>query len=179
MVKHNGHILDEVRGSFISSLVLLLMLLSLSSCGYHLVGSRYLPFDSVTIKPVVNKTFEPLLEERLHRNLSREFILQGIDTLLEGGDMTVEATIMEFELRAIGAVEKRVKEEMIVMKVDMRITESGRVTNFKGMRSPITVTFQSEGSVSEAVARKEKAIEKVCAEIAKEFVSKIAIRYAK
>jgi outer membrane lipopolysaccharide assembly protein LptE/RlpB len=167
-----------VQGSCLPAFILLFFLLSLSSCGYHLVGSRYLPFDSVTLKPVINETFEPLLEERLHRSLSREFILQGIEILLEGGDMTVEVTITEFELRAIGAVEKRVKEEMILMNVDIRITESGRVTDFKGMSSPITVTFQSEGSVSEAVARKENAIDKVCAEIAKEFVGQIVTRYA-
>lgn len=159
--------------------IILLLFVSLSSCGYRLAGSKHLPFDSVTIQPVVNATFEPLLEDRLHRNLSRAFIRQGLDVLVSGGGMTVEATITDFELRAIGAVDERVKEEMILMTVDIRMIENGHVTDIRGMSSPITVSFQSEGSVSEAVSRKESAIEKVCAEIATEFVSRVIIGYAK
>ena len=50
----------------------------LYSCGYRFVGSSPLPFDSITIDPVVNKTYEPRLEEIMHRALSDQFIAQGI-----------------------------------------------------------------------------------------------------
>ena len=149
------------------------------SCGYSIIGSKYLPFDSVTIKPVSNKTYEPLLEDSLHSALSREFIVQGINLVTADGDINIEAVITNFDLSAIGAVDERVKEQMIVMIVDFRIIDDGKVTEFRGLGSPIRITFQSEGSVTEAVANKKRAIDKTSAEIAKEFVSKIVLKYAK
>jgi len=149
------------------------------SCGYSIIGSKYLPFDSVTIKPVSNSTYEPLLEESLHNALSREFIVQGIDLVTADGDIDIETVITNFELSAIGAVDERVKEQTIVMIVDFRIIEDGKVTEFKRLSSPIRITFQSEGSVTEAVANKERAIDKTSSEIAKELVSKIVLKYAK
>ena len=41
------------------------LLLFLTSCGYRVVGSNFLPFDSIHIKHVENKTYEPRLEESL------------------------------------------------------------------------------------------------------------------
>jgi hypothetical protein len=149
------------------------------SCGYSLIGSKYLPFDSVTIKPVINNTYEPLLEDSLHSALSREFIVQGIDLVTADGDIIIEAVITGFDLSAIGAVDERVKEQAIAMIVDIRIIEDGKVTEFKGLGSPISITFQSEGSVTDAAAGKERAIDKTSAEIAKEVVSKIVLKYAK
>ncbi len=81
------------------------LLLTLSSCGYHLIGSRLLPFNSITIKQVQNKTYEPRLEEKLHNALSKEFITQGIKVQRSGGDVEMEATINNFELGAIGAID--------------------------------------------------------------------------
>ncbi len=96
-----------------------------------------------------------------------------------GGDIHIEAVITAFELRAIGAVDERVKEQMIDINIDFRIIDDGRVTEFKAIKPPVKITFQSEGSVVDAVAHKERAIEKASSEIAKEIVSKIVIKYAK
>lgn len=159
--------------------LILASLLLISSCGYHMVGSRSLPFDSITIKPVQNRTYEPGLEERLHYALSKEFIAQGIKVLAAGGDLDLEATITSFHLRTIAAVDERVKEQAIVMMADIRVIDDGRVTEFKRMGSPIKITFQSTGTVSETVAEKERAIEKACTEIAKEIVGRIIVKYAK
>jgi hypothetical protein len=120
-----------------------------------------------------------LLEDSLHSALSREFIVQGINLVTADGDINIEAVITNFDLSAIGAVDERVKEQMIVMIVDFRIIDDGKVTEFRGLSSPIRITFQSEGSVTEAVANKKRAIDKTSAEIAKEFVSKIVLKYAK
>ena len=81
-------------------LLVTLFLFVLYSCGYSIIGSKYLPFDSVTIKPVRNNTYEPLLEESLHNALSREFIVQGIDLVTADGDIDIETVITNFELSA-------------------------------------------------------------------------------
>lgn len=160
-------------------LFLLVIPFFLLSCGYRLVGSKFLPFDSVTIKQVQNETYEPRLEERLHNALSNEFINQGIEVKAANGDIDLEAVITTFALGAIGAVDETVKEQTIVMYVDIKLIDEGNITEFKRMQSPIKITFQSTGTVSEAVARKEEATEKAASEIAKEIVSRIIIQYAK
>ncbi len=149
------------------------------SCGYRFIGSRSLPFDSITIKPVKNNTYEPKLEERMHMALSNEFINQGMEVKAAGSDAVLETTIMTFALGAVAAVDETVKEQEIIMQVDLRLTSNGKITEFKSMVSPIKITFQSTGTVSESVAHKETAADKACREIAKEMVSKIIIEYAK
>ncbi|MBI5195967.1 MAG: hypothetical protein HZA10_06565 [Nitrospirae bacterium] len=151
----------------------------LTSCGYHLIGSSTLPFDSVTIKPVKNKTYEPRLEERLHNALAKEFIAQGINVKTEKGDIEIEATVTAFELNTIATLDEKAQEQAIIMKVDIKITDKGKVTEFASIESPLRITFQSSGSVSQAVVHKEKTVDKACAEIAKEIIGKTVIKYAK
>ena len=153
--------------------------LFVSSCGYHIIGSRSLPFRSITIKPVQNKTYEPGLEERLHNALSNEFINQGIGVNMSGGDVVLETIITIFQLGAIGAVDETVKEQELLMRADIKITDNDRVIEFKNTASPIKITFQSTGTVSESVSERERATDKACKEIATEIVSRIILNYAK
>jgi hypothetical protein len=168
----NRHILE-------CALVLLLTAFFHSSCGYRIVGSEFLTFQSVTIASVKNQTYEPQLEERLHIALSREFIRQGIEVKVKGGDVDLESTVTLFQLGAVGAVDEVIKEQEIIMEVDIQVDDKGKVAMFKSMRSPIKITFQSTGSVNEAAARKDIATEKACSEIAKEIVGQLIVRYAK
>ncbi len=159
--------------------MIVVLALFLSSCGYRLVGSSLLAFDSINIKHVENKTYEPRLEDRLHLALSREFINLGIEVNAGGSEVTLEATVIDFKLGAIGAVDEVVKEQELIMKADIRILNNENVTEFKGMQSPIKITFQTTGTVSEASARKDAATDKACREIAKEIVGRIILKYAK
>jgi len=160
-------------------LFIAIVTLLVTSCGYHIIGSRSLPFQSITIKPVQNKTYEPGLEERLHNALSNEFINQGIGVNTSGDDVVLETTITLFQLGAVGAVDEIVKEQELVMRADIKIAENGTVVEFKNTTSPIKVTFQSTGTVSESVSEKERATDKACKEIANEVVSRIILNYAK
>lgn len=160
-----------------TGLFFFICLLVLYSCGYRLIGSKHMPFDSVMVRPVKNLTYEPLLEDHFHRALSREFTINGIKMVREGGDIDIETVITNFSLSALGAVDERIKEQTINMSVDLRIVDNGNVTEFKGMGSPIRITFESTGSISDAVANKEKAIVKISEEIAKEVMSRIVQTY--
>ncbi|MBI4686618.1 MAG: hypothetical protein HY756_02400 [Nitrospirae bacterium] len=148
----------------------------LSSCGYHVIGAKSLPFNSVTIKPVINKTFEPRLEERLHMALSKEFIRHGIN-IVPRGDIELDTAIIKFDLGEIAVVDERVKEQSIIMRVDIKVMRRGETTEFLSVEPPIQITFPSAGSVNEAVIQKQKAIEKACAEIARELIGRLIIRY--
>jgi uncharacterized lipoprotein YajG len=149
------------------------------SCGYHMVGSRPLPFQSVTINQVRNMTYEPKLEERLHNALSNEFISQGIRVMAMNGDVDLNATVTTFQLATIAHIDERVQEQSIILKVDVNITDENRSIQFRDMQSPIKITFKTTGTVSESVAEKERATDKAFSEIAREIISKMIIRYAK
>ncbi len=155
------------------------IVLFLVSCGYHMTGSRLLPFNSVTIKPVKNKTYEPHLEERMHNALSNEFINQGIEVRSSGGNVELQATVINFQLGAVGAVDEKVKEQEIIMQVNIKLIDKDRITEFKSMSSPIKITFESAGSVAESVANKEQLTDKASREIARELIGQIIMRYAK
>lgn len=144
-----------------------------------MIGSTPLPFHSVTINHVQNKTYEPRLEEKMHNALSKEFINQGIEVRGSDGEVEIEVTVTNFQTGAIAAVDEMVKEQSIILKVDIRLTDQGKVTEFRSMESPIKITFQSTGTVTESAAFKEKATDKACSEIAKEMVSRIILTYAK
>lgn len=159
--------------------MILILVLFISSCGYRVVGSTLLPFESINIKHVKNETYEPRLEDRLHMALSREFANQGIKVNTAGSEVSLEATVTNFALGAIGAVDETIKEQELIMTVDIRIVDKGKVMEFKSMQSPIKITFQSTGAVSDSVAHKETAIDKASSEIAKEIVGRIILKYAK
>ena len=163
---------------FMLRLFFLIMYVFFSSCGYHMVGSKHLDFKSVTIKPVENKTYEPKLEESLHRALSEEFISQGIKVVAYDGDISIETKINTFELGSIAAIDENVQEQSVTMRVDVKILDKERVIEFVAMESPIRITFQSTGTVSDSVIHKERAIDKACREIAGEIVGKMVLRYA-
>lgn len=168
-----------IKKVYLFCILLLFTCLLFVSCGYRFIGSSSLPFNSVTIKPVKNNTYEPKLEERMHLALSNEFINQGMEVKAAGGDAVLDTTIKTFALGAVAAVDEAVKEQEITMEVDLRLASNGKITEFNSMVSPIKITFQSTGTVGESVAQKETAEDKACREIAKEIVSKIIIEYAK
>ena len=169
----------KIQNSFILLLLFIVAIFFIFSCGYKIVGSNFLPFDSITIKSVKNKTYEPRLEERLHNALSSEFISQGIKIAPSGGEAELEAVITRFALGAVGSVDKAVKEQNLIMLVDVKIITDGEIVEFKSMKSPIYISFDSSGSISDSVANKERATEKASREISKEIVSKLIIRYVK
>ena len=161
------------------SLILVSQLILLVSCGYSIIGSQHLPFNSITISPIVNSTYEPRLEERLHLALSKEFLGQGIKVMAAGGEITLDATVTTFMLRTIAAVDENVKEQELILRVDVRLDDKGRVTEFASVESPIRITFETTGTVSEHVVEKERATDKAFSEISKEIVSNIIIQYVK
>lgn len=157
----------------------LVLALFISSCGYRVVGSSLLPFDSIKIAHVENKTYEPRIEDKLHLALSKEFTNLGIAVNAADFKVVLEAVVTSFKLGAVGAVDEIIKEQELIIITDIRILENGNVSEFKGMQSPIKITYQTTGTVSEAAARKDAAIDKACREIAKEIVGRIILKYAK
>jgi uncharacterized lipoprotein YajG len=178
MKKQKSRVKNNYSFSFQIFLFISYFLFSVS-CGYHMVGSRPLPFESVTINQVKNMTYEPKLEEKLHNALSNEFISQGIRVMAINGDVELNATVTTFQLATIAHIDEKVQEQLIILKVDVDINDEDRAIQFRDMQSPIKITFKTTGTVSESAAEKERATDKAFSEIAREIISKGIIRYAK
>lgn len=178
-MKNNNTGSGNYRTLIFLKVMILVLALFIYSCGYRVVGSTLLPFESINIEHVKNETYEPRLEDRLHLALSKEFINQGIAVNAPGAEVILEATITNFTLGAVGAINETIKEQGLLMEADIRILDKGNVTEFNSMQSPIKITFQATGTVSESVVYKETAIDKACSEIAKEIVGRIILLYAK
>jgi hypothetical protein len=145
-----------------------------------LAGSGQLPFNSATIEAVDNRTYEPRLEERLHRALSEEFLAQGIRVMsTKGGDLELKPTVTYFLMTPIAEVGGKVQEYAIVMRVSVRLKVREEIIELKDVESPVRITHKAGGSVRDAVMEKEKATDRACREIAREIINKLFIRYAK
>ncbi|MBI4827162.1 MAG: hypothetical protein HY807_12210 [Nitrospirae bacterium] len=173
----SGPVISRRGWNGIYFLLLVFPFFFVSSCGYSIIGSKNLPFNSITIRQVQNNTYEPRLEDRLHYALSKEFLAHGVKVMSAGGDVSLDTTIATFMLSTIAAVDERIKEQELLLKVDMRLTDGGSITEFVSVESPIRITFETTGTVSEYVVQKERAIDKAFTEIAREIVSRIIIRY--
>ncbi len=170
----------NTKNSIQNSMLILLVVMGIivSSCGYRMIGSTFLPFDTITISHVRNSTYEPLLDESLHFALSSEFISQGIEVLPAGGDAVLKVNVTEFRLNAIGVVDEKVQEQELSVSIDAELIDEKETVKFMSVTSPISITFQVSGTVGESIVNKERAIDRDAREIAKEIVSRIMTRYA-
>lgn len=151
-------------------------------CGYHMVGSTSLPFHTVVVRQVINKTYEPGLEDVMHTAISREFISQGVN--VTSNEKTenapqLETVIKLFQVNTIAVTDNKVTEQTVTMVVDFRFMDNKRVIEFNSITSPISITFPTSGGITEAIVEKQRAMEKLSTEIAKEFISRLTMRYAK
>ncbi|MDH5768483.1 MAG: LPS assembly lipoprotein LptE [Nitrospirota bacterium] len=151
-------------------------LLALCGCGYTIHGRASLPFDSVQIGNIENRTFEPKLQDKLHRALTEEFLKQGI-TVQPYAGYTLSGTIHQFQLNVLSTKDDIAVEYEALIKADFRLVEpSGKVKEFKNIGSPFIVSFSSSGKLSDVIALKELASEKAIKDMAMEIIAVIMYR---
>lgn len=153
------------------------------SCGYHFVGSEPMPFESITIAPVINRTYEPRLEETLHRALSEAFIEQGVQVVGRGGDYHLSSLIREFKTITESEVQSDALdrgvpvEQSVTMNVNFILTGIEKKVRYGGIDNPYKFNYDATGSVQSAVTLKEADIRRVCREIALELITRIMLEH--
>jgi len=143
-------------------------LFTLIGCGYKLQGRESLPFQSVKIGKIENRTYEPKLEDKLKKALSDEFIRNGI--MISGNaDHVISGVIEGFELKPLSEKEGLAAEYEVIMKGKFFLTSpEGKVTQLRN--SPVfIVSFYSTGSIQDIMASKESAITAALTSIASEI----------
>jgi len=154
-------------------LLLISILLSvISGCGYTLHGKASLPFDSIQIVRIENKTLEPKLQDRLYLALTQEFLKQGI-SVSPAAAYKLNGTIHSFDLRIVSERSDIASEYEVLMKADFKVTDpSGKTKEFKDITSPFIVSFSvPTGPLEGLIARKEIATDRGIQDIATEIVA--------
>jgi len=148
-------------------------LFSIFGCGYSLHGKASLPFDTIRIGTIENKTVEPKLQDKLYTALTEEFLKQGITVSPDAG-YKLSGTIKEFSLLVLSEKGDIAAEYEIVMKGDFTLVDpSGKQKELKNIGSPFIVSFSRPGPLEEVIAAKELASEKAIRDIAMQVVGAV------
>lgn len=138
---------------------LLSALCFLTGCsGYKFQGRATLPFDSVRIGRIENRTFEPKLEDKLQKTLADELIKNGIMISKNAGHV-ITGVITKFELKPLTEKDGLAVEYEVIIKGQFFLTSpEGKVTELRNS-GVFIVSFYNETSLQALVASKEPAIE--------------------
>jgi hypothetical protein len=146
-------------------------LLTLFGCGYTLQGRAALPFDSIQIENIENKTLEPKLQDRLYRALTEEFLKHGV-TVQPNAGYRLSGTINLFVLNVLSERRGTAVQYEVVMRGDFRLVgPSGDTQDFRNIGSPFIVSFPVFGPLEDVLALQELASERAIQDMAMEIVA--------
>jgi outer membrane lipopolysaccharide assembly protein LptE/RlpB len=157
-------------------LSLLTAVLIMAGCGYSIHPQSSLPAGKVRVEPVVNKTREPKLEDKLHRALTEEFVKQGVK-LDASADYTLFVSINGFTVISMAEREGVTVDYRIVANVNFRVLDrSGKVIQAGDVDSPFIVSVPAAENLGTLLASKEAAEEEAMRDIAMEVVGAFIYR---
>jgi hypothetical protein len=158
-------------GLLLIALSFMLCALCLAGCGYTLQSRTTLPFDSIQIEVIENKTLEPKLQDRLYKALTEEFLKHGV-TVQPAAGYRLSGTINLFELNVLSERRGTAIQYEVVMRGDFRLVgPSGDTKDFKNIGSPFIVSFPALGMLEDVLASKELASERAVKDMAMEIVA--------
>jgi len=146
----------------------------LSSCGYKLQTKADLPFESISIGSIDNKTHEPKLQDRLNKILTETFMEYGFRVNPAAG-YRIEADITGFDLKVLSERDLTAAEYEITVKSSFRLFDTGKgtVTQLMDIRSPFVTYFSTAGNLVSVIAQKEISTDRALKDLAQELVRRI------
>ncbi|MEW6003417.1 MAG: LptE family protein [Nitrospirota bacterium] len=151
-------------------------LFTLFGCGYTIHGKAALPFESIQIGKIENRTLEPKLQDKLYKALTEEFLKNGIAVYPDAG-YKLSGMINIFELHILSERAGTAVEYEVNIKGDFRLIDpSGTIKDFRNIGSPFIVSFSGTGVLEEVIAFKEQASERAVKDMAMEIVAALIYR---
>lgn len=154
--------------------LLMFSLALLSGCGYTLQMRENLPFDTIAIGVIDNKTHEPKIQDMMNRALAETLSEYGFN-INPNAAHRIEVTISMFDLKPqaekdLVAVQYEVTTEASIILVNTA-TGKKRMLRFS---SPFKTYFSTGGSLEAVIAQKElfayKAFKNISQEIARQII---------
>lgn len=147
----------------------LISALILSGCGYSVYRQAALPFTSIQIGTIENKTLDPKLQDKLYAALTEEFMKNGI-MVGTGADTKLSAVINTFDMFVLSEKEGLTVEYRVVISAGFTIEAKDREKELKKIDSPFIVSLTASEKLSTLLAVKDLAEEKALRDIAMRVV---------
>jgi hypothetical protein len=149
----------KIQNSKLRYILLLLtvhcLLFTLFGCGYTIQTKANLPFDTIAVGKLENKTFEPKLQDRLSRQLAETFLEYGF-SISSSARYRLEGEITKFELEPLVEQSLVATQYKVVIKAYFRLidTASGKIIPLVE-DSPFITYFSSAEKLQNVLAQKE------------------------
>ncbi len=150
----------------------LLFAFCLYGCGYTIYGKSSLPFQSIAVSKIVNKTFEPRLEDRMQIALTGELMRSGF-VIDSSAGYRISGSLTTFQLNTLSEKSGVAVEYEVVIKGDFGLIDPFGKTRALMHQGVFIVSFPSTDSLQNVIALKEKATERALQDFASEIVASI------
>ncbi len=157
-----------------------LSLIALFGCGYSIQRQANLPFDSISIGKIENRTVEPKLQDKFQRILTETFMEYGfrIEPLSR---YVIEGSIISFDLKPLSEKSLIVTEYEVIIKANFILLDTK--TNERipiNIRRPFVTYFDVLGRIEDILMHKEiatnRAIKDISLEITRSIIYSEAMR---
>lgn len=149
-------------------------LFALLGCGYTIQTKTNLPFDTIAVGKLENKTFEPKLQDRFSRSLAETFSEYGF-RVSSSARYRLEGEITKFELEPLVEQNLVATQYKVVIKANFRLidTASGRSVPLVA-DSPFITYFSSAERLENVLAQKELSTVSALKNLSQEVVRVIS-----
>lgn len=155
-------------------IIMLLMISSfLNSCGYTLQTSKDIPFQSIAIGNITNKTYEPKLQDKLISSLNEHLMLYGFE-ISKSARYKIEGEINRFNLKILSeigltAVEYEIDIDGVFTLIDLQTQKRYPIKKFK----PYLTVFTTQDRLTNVLIQKDIFTKRAIDELSREIVQNI------
>lgn len=155
------------------------LLFTLSGCGYTIQTKTDLPFDTIAVGKLENRTFEPKLQDRFIRSLAETFAEYGFK-VNPSAQYRLEGEITRFQLEPLVEQSLVATQYKVVIKASFRLidTASGKSTPLVA-ESPFITYFSSAERLENVLAQKELSTVNALKNLSQEVVRAIIYKTPK
>ena len=155
-------------------LLILILVIGLSfwGCGYTIQGKKNLPFQTIAINKLVNKTFEPKLEDRMQTALVNELMIEGF-VIDSSSGYKINGAITQFELRTLSEKSGVATEYEVIIRGDFNLMDPSGKTRELRNHGVFIVSFSSSEQLQTVMALKELAAERALRDLSSAIVASI------
>ncbi|MDA8214721.1 MAG: LptE family protein [Nitrospiraceae bacterium] len=166
--------ISELKSLKLSKILLLFtvhcLLFTLSGCGYTIQTKANLPFDTISVGNIENKTLEPKLQDRFNRQLAETFAEYGF-SVRSSARYRLEGEITRFELTPLVEQNLVATQYEVVIKANFRLMDTaiGRSVPLVA-GSPFITYFSSADKLENVLAQKELSTNSALKNLSQEVV---------
>jgi hypothetical protein len=158
---------------FVTAFVFIVIL---SNCGYSINKQTSLPFTEIHIGLIENKTFEPKLQDLLHRALTEEFLRQGI-SINPNAKHKLTGVINTFNIASFSEKDEITIEYRVFLNADFKLyDEKNDIREIKNISSPFIISFTGSEDFSLLLTNRTAAEEEALRDVAMQIAGYLIYR---